>query len=44
MIPQNVAPILVLNTSTRREHGRKAQMANIQAAKVNKFVHNEAKF
>jgi hypothetical protein len=34
MIPQNVAPILVMNTNTRRETGRKAQIANIQAAKV----------
>ena len=37
MIPQNVAPILVMNTNTRREHGRKAQRANIAAAKVNIF-------
>lgn len=34
MIPQNVAPILVMNTNTRRETGRKAQIANIQAAKA----------
>lgn len=26
-------PVLVLNTGTKREHGRKAQLANIQAAK-----------
>jgi hypothetical protein len=36
MIPQNVAPVLVMNTQTRRETGRKAQIANIQAAKVPK--------
>jgi len=34
MIPQNVAPILVMNSNTRRETGRKAQIANIQAAKA----------
>lgn len=34
MIPQNVSPILVMNTNTRRETGRKAQVANIQAAKA----------
>jgi len=34
MIPQNIAPILVMNTQTRRETGRKAQIANIQAAKA----------
>ena len=28
-------PVLVLNTTTRREQGRKAQLANIKAAKVN---------
>jgi hypothetical protein len=39
MIPQNVAPILVMNTNTRREQGRKAQRANIAAAKV--FPNNE---
>jgi hypothetical protein len=38
MIPQNIAPILVLNTQTRREHGRKAQLANIAAAKVHPFI------
>ena len=31
-------PVLVLNTTTRREHGRKAQLANINAAKVILFV------
>lgn len=34
MIPQNIAPILVLNTNTRREQGRKTQLSNIAAAKV----------
>lgn len=28
------APVLVLNTNTEREHGRKAQLANIMAAKA----------
>lgn len=28
------APVLVLNTNTQREHGRKAQLANIMAAKA----------
>ena len=27
-------PVLVLNTNTKRESGKKAQFANIQAAKV----------
>ena len=33
MIPGK-APILVLNSTTKRETGRKAQIANINAAKV----------
>lgn len=28
------APVMVLNTNTKREHGRKAQLANITAAKT----------
>ena len=28
------APILVLNTNTEREQGKKAQLGNISAAKV----------
>merc|ERR1719253_1518394 len=28
------APVLVLNTNTKREHGRKAQLTNIAAAKA----------
>jgi T-complex protein 1 subunit gamma len=28
------APVMVMNTNTKRESGRKAQLANIQAAKV----------
>jgi hypothetical protein len=31
---QGGAPVLVLNTNAKRESGRKAQFANIQAAKV----------
>ncbi len=31
---QGGTPVLVLNTNTKRESGRKAQYANIQAAKV----------
>lgn len=31
---QGSTPVLVLNTNTKRESGRKAQFANIQAAKV----------
>lgn len=27
-------PVMVMNTNSKRESGRKAQMANIQAAKV----------
>jgi len=34
MIPQNSAPILVMAPHTRRETGRKAQIANIEAAKA----------
>ena len=28
------APVMVMNTNTKRESGRKTQFANIQAAKV----------
>lgn len=28
------APVMVMNTNTKRESGRKAQLTNIQAAKV----------
>lgn len=31
---QGGAPVLVLNTNTKREQGRKAQLTNIQAAKA----------
>lgn len=31
---QNQAPIMVLNRDAKREQGRKAQIANIKAAKV----------
>ena len=31
---QGGAPVLVLNTNTKRETGRKAQFANIMATKV----------
>ncbi len=31
---QGGTPVLVLNTNTKRENGRKAQLANINAAKV----------
>ena len=31
---QGGAPVLVLNTNTKRESGRKAQLTNIQAAKA----------
>ena len=31
------APVMVMNTNTKRESGRKAQLANIQAAKVHPF-------
>jgi len=31
---QGGTPVLVLNTNTKRETGHKAQIANIQAAKV----------
>jgi hypothetical protein len=44
MIPQNIAPILVLNTQTRRQHGRKAQLANIAAAKVTHIRRKTEKF
>jgi hypothetical protein len=32
---QGGTPVMVLNTNTKRETGRKAQIANITAAKVN---------
>lgn len=28
------APVMVMNTNSKRESGRKAQLTNIQAAKV----------
>lgn len=28
------APVMIMNTNSKRESGRKAQFANIQAAKV----------
>jgi len=31
------APVMVMNTNSKRETGRKAQLTNIQAAKVNLF-------
>ena len=31
------APVMVMSTNSKRESGRKAQFANIQAAKVTKF-------
>ncbi len=31
------APVMVLNTNTKRESGRQTQLANIQAAKVHYF-------
>ena len=34
MIPRSNAPILILNNNTERETGRKAQLANIAAAKA----------
>ena len=34
MIPKTNAPILILNTNTERESGRKAQLANIAATKA----------
>jgi T-complex protein 1 subunit gamma len=34
MIPKSNAPILILNNNTERETGRKAQLANIAAAKA----------
>ena len=32
------APVMVMNTNTKRESGRQTQLANIQAAKVHKFA------
>lgn len=32
------APVMVMNTNSKRESGRKAQLANIQAAKVQHFL------
>ncbi len=34
MLPKTKAPILILNNNTKRETGRKAQIANIMAAKA----------
>ena len=31
-------PVMVMNTNSKRETGRKAQLANIQAAKVINFL------
>jgi T-complex protein 1 subunit gamma len=31
-------PVMVMNTNSKRESGRKAQLANIQAAKVIHFL------
>ena len=31
-------PVLVLNQNTKRESGRKVQLGNIQAAKVDGFL------
>lgn len=31
------APVMVMNTNSKRETGRKAQLTNIQAAKVSLF-------
>lgn len=31
-------PVMVMNTNSKRETGRKAQLANIQAAKVTILV------
>lgn len=32
------APVMVMNTNTKRESGRQTQLANIQAAKVLRFL------
>jgi hypothetical protein len=32
------APVMVMNTNTKRESGRQTQLANIQAAKVQNYV------
>jgi hypothetical protein len=32
------APVMVMSTNSKRETGRKAQFANIQAAKVNNLL------
>ncbi|CAG9317801.1 unnamed protein product [Blepharisma stoltei] len=34
MLPGNQAPVIVLNQNTQREEGKKAQLANIRAAKA----------
>ncbi len=31
-------PVMVMNTNSKRETGRKAQLANIQAAKVKRII------
>lgn len=36
-------PVMVMNTNSKRETGRKAQLANIQAAKVINFLFNAPK-
>jgi T-complex protein 1 subunit gamma len=36
-------PVMVMNTNSKRETGRKAQLANIQAAKVISFLFNAAR-
>jgi hypothetical protein len=33
-------PVMVMSTNSKRETGRKAQLANIQAAKVWNFIKN----
>ena len=32
------SPVIVVNTNTQRESGRKAQLSNITAAKVPRFI------
>ncbi len=36
-------PVMVMNTNSKRETGRKAQLANIQAAKVIPILWNVAR-
>jgi hypothetical protein len=37
-------PVMVMNTNSKRETGRKAQLASIQAAKVNHLTLNAFAF